>query len=174
VRRQTTFRSIMTILSLLMLFLALPILPLPLTNGNLPPPRRQRPVEPTLPIHILSRLELLVPPNPIIPIIPWHLGVLGALEPSEPHRLHHLPCLVVYAFGPRGRFAHDVVFDVLVNFRLDCPGRYASSGRWWWASCTGLGAWGCWRAAVAAVVVAPASSAIVAPTPRVALVSSER
>lgn len=63
--------------------------------------RRKRPVESTLPIHVLSRLHLLILPHAVIRIVARHLRVLGALEPREAHDLRHLPRVVVHALWPR-------------------------------------------------------------------------
>ena len=59
-------------------------------NPLLHPRRRQRPIKPTSPIHILPVFRLLRLIHSIIIIVPRHLGILRTPESLETHYTRHL------------------------------------------------------------------------------------
>jgi hypothetical protein len=92
--------------------------------------RRQRPIESTLPVHILPSLHRLVPPHPVIPVIPRHFRILRALEPSKPHHLHNFPRLIVHIsrlVSRRRRVIAHLDVDILLDLR-DCLGLRRACG----------------------------------------------
>lgn len=107
------------------------------------PTRRQRPIEPSNPIHILPILSLSGLTNPVIPLVPGHLRILRRAEILEAHDARH--------FG----FAVFILGNLLRRWWARCsrvPRR--GGGR---AGIVGLARWRRTAVAVGAVVVPPAA-----------------
>jgi hypothetical protein len=124
--------------------------------------RRQRPVEPALPVHVLPSLHGLILPDAIVLVVSWDFSVLGRLEACESHHLLHLPGVVVHILRLLCVLPHlDIWSLFLLNDvagrggRLDGTAARSEVG-FPWAAGRGAAAaaWTAWYIAPVAVLIA--------------------